>query len=177
MESKADRIQNRLGAEIQEFREKCQSLLLATLDENNVPNVSYSPFALGENGYYVLVSDLARHGKNLKQQQSVSIMMLEDEQSSKSIYARRRLSFDTQAHTVERHSDEWQSAIVALRERHGEIIDNLSQLGDFNLYRLMPDTGRYVKGFGQAFDISGQDLISIVHLDEGHVSEMKKENA
>lgn len=33
--------------------------------------------------------------------------------------------------------------------------------------------GRYVKGFGQAFDVSGEDMLSVIHLDEGHVKQMK----
>jgi hypothetical protein len=177
MESKENRIQHRLGAEIQAFRETCHCLVLATTDEHNRPNVSYAPFALAEKGYYILVSDLARHGLNLKQQSYLSLMMLEDESQSKALYARRRLSFDAKAHWIARDQTEWQSAIQALRLRHGEIIDNLSQLGDFNLYRLTPEKGRYVKGFGQAFNVSGEDLISIVHLDEGHVKKVKEQQA
>ncbi len=175
MESKENRIQSRLGAEIQAFREACHCLVLATTDEDNRPNVSYAPFALAEKGYYILVSDLARHGQNLKQQSYLSLMMLEDESQSKALYARRRLSFDAKAHWISRDQTEWQKAIEALRLRHGEIIDDLSQLGDFNLYRLTPEKGRYVKGFGQAFNVSGEDLISIVHLDEGHVKKLKKQ--
>lgn len=174
MENKETRIQNRLGAEIQEFREQCHCLVLATTDAQDVPNVSYAPFALAEKGYYILVSDIARHGKNLKENAQLSLMMLEDESQSKMLYARRRLSFDAQAQEIARDNAEWQQGIAALHQRHGEIIDNLRQLGDFRLYRLTPEKGRYVKGFGQAFDVSGEDLISIVHLNEGHVKEIKK---
>ncbi len=174
MESKENRIQHRLGAEIQAFREKCHCLVLATMNNNHCPNVSYAPFALAEKGYYILVSDLAQHGQNLKQQPDLSLMMLEDESASKALYARRRLSFDAKAHWIPRTQTEWSLGIAALRARHGELIDDLSQLGDFNLYRLTPEKGRYVKGFGQAFNVSGEDLISIVHLDEGHVKQLKE---
>ena len=61
-----------------------------------------------------------------------------------------------------------------MQTRLGEMIENLSQLGDFRLYRLNPVIGRYVKGFGQAFDVTGEDLLSIVHLNEGHVQKMKE---
>lgn len=168
MDDKQQRIQNRIGPEIQAFRDQCQTLQLATLN-NGIPHVSYAPFAHTEQGYYILVSDIAQHGQNLKTAKSVSIMMIEDEASAKVIYARRRLSFDTTATLIDKTSATGQQALVALTERFGEIIDNLSQLGDFNLYQLTPEQGRYVKGFGKAFNVSGDDLLSLIHLNEGHL--------
>ena len=168
MEDKQTRIQNRIGPEIQAFRDQCQTLQLATLN-NGIPHVSYAPFAHNSLGYYILVSDIAQHGQNLKTAKCVSIMMIEDEAKAKSIYARRRLSFDTTAQLVDKTSAIGQQALQVLKLRFGDMIDNLSQLGDFNLYQLTPDQGRYVKGFGQAFNVSGDDLLSIIHLNEGHV--------
>lgn len=176
MMDKAERLQNRLGPEIQEFRDTRKTLQLASVDKDGKPHSSYAPFAFSDKGYYILISDIAAHGRNLKEVKSVSIMMIEDEAQARTIFARRRLSFDTQAELVERHSDHWHTAIHLMRERLGELIDDLSKLGDFNLYRLNPVIGRYVKGFGQAFDVTGEDLLSVVHLDEGHVQQMKQEN-
>lgn len=173
MIDKAERLQNRLGPEIQEFRDSRKTLQLGTVDKEGKPHTSYAPFAFSERGYYILVSDLATHGQNLKHRKAVSIMMIEDESEARSIFARRRLSFDTNAEPVERDSEHWHTAVEVMRERLGEMIDNLSQLGDFNLYRLNPVIGRYVKGFGQAFDVSGEDMLSVIHLDEGHVKQMK----
>lgn len=172
MMEKQQRLQGRLGPEISEFRQQCKTLQLATLS-NNIPHTSYTPFAHNDKGYYILVSDIAQHGKNLKAAKAVSIMMIEDESVAKSIYARRRLSFDTQARLVDKKSVEGGNAIVALRQRFGEIIDNLSQLGDFCLYQLIPEKGRYVKGFGQAFDITGNDQVDFVHLTSGHITAEK----
>jgi hypothetical protein len=36
------------------------------------------------------------------------------------------------------------------------------------MFRLKPIQGLFVKGFGQAFQVSGDDLVDFVHLDEGH---------
>ncbi|CZF81008.1 heme utilization protein HutZ [Grimontia marina] len=177
MSDKAERLQNRLGPEIQEFRDSRNTLQLGTVDKEGKPHTSYAPFAFSEMGYYILVSDLATHGQNLKHRKAVSIMMIEDESEARSIFARRRLSFDTNAELIERDSEHWTTAIQVMRDRLGEMIDNLSQLGDFNLYRLNPVIGRYVKGFGQAFDVSGEDMLSVIHLNEGHVKKMKEKNA
>ena len=173
MMDKAERLQNRLGPEIQEFRDARKTLQLGTVDKDGKPHTSYAPFAFSEQGYYILVSDLAQHGRNLKACKAVSIMMIEDESEARTIFARRRLSFDTQAELVDRDSEHWKTAIDVMETRLGEMIGNLSQLGDFHLYRLNPVIGRYVKGFGQAFDVTGEDLLFVVHLDEGHVQNMK----
>ncbi|PKF50391.1 heme utilization protein HutZ [Enterovibrio nigricans] len=177
MIDKAERLQNRLGPEIQEFRDSRNTLQLGTVDKEGKPHTSYAPFAFSEMGYYILVSDLATHGQNLKNSKAVSIMMIEDESEARSIFARRRLSFDTNAEHIERDSEQWVAAIEVMQARLGEMIENLSSLGDFNLYRLNPVMGRYVKGFGQAFNVSGEDMLSVMYLDEGHVKQMKEDNA
>jgi len=168
-EIRRERLQSRLEAEVREFRDSRKTLQLATTNNDGVPNSSYAPFAFDNKAYYILVSDLAAHGQNLKANRSVSILMIEDESECKNLYARKRLTFDTRAELVERQTEAWEQGISALKARFGEIIDNLSQLGDFNLYRLVPESGRYVKGFGQAFIISGADLLDFVHLTEGHI--------
>lgn len=173
MSDKAERLQNRLGPEIQAFRDSRNTLQLGTVNKEGKPHTSYAPFAFSEKGYYILVSDLAQHGQNLKASQAVSIMMIEDESEARTIFARRRLSFDTQAELISRDSEHWVVAVKIMETRLGEMIANLSQLGDFKLYRLNPVMGRYVKGFGQAFDVTGEDLLSVVHLDEGHVQSLK----
>ncbi|UUM31367.1 heme utilization protein HutZ [Vibrio japonicus] len=170
-EIRRERLQNRLEPEVQAFRDSRKTLQLATISEQGIPNATYAPFAFDSHAYYILVSDIAAHGRNLKTNRNVSILMIEDESECKQIYARKRLTFDTRAELVERNTDSWQQGVSALHARFGDIIENLSQLGDFNLYRLVPDSGRYVKGFGQAFEISGNDLLDFVHLTEGHIQQ------
>lgn len=170
-----ERLQNRLEPEVQAFRDSRKTLQLATISAEGIPNATYAPFAFDSQAYYILVSDIAAHGRNLKINRNVSILMIEDESECKQIYARKRLTFDTRAELVERNTEAWQQGVNALQTRFGDIIENLSQLGDFNLYRLVPESGRYVKGFGQAFEISGNDLLDFVHLTEGHVQKEKEQ--
>lgn len=172
-EIKQERLQGRLGPEVQEFRDACQSLQLATITKDGLPHVSYAPFAFDKAGYYILVSDLAAHGQNLKANKNVSIMMVEDESQAKSVHARKRLTFDTTANHIDKETEEGKAGVAALIERFGEMAQNLANLGDFNLYKLTPSSGRYVKGFGQAFNVSGNDLVDFLHLNEGHVQKEK----
>lgn len=166
--TKQQRLQNRLGPEIKEFRANCRTLQLATLDTKGKPNVSYAPFAQREDGFYILISEIARHARNLQENPNLSLMMIEDEGSAKQIFARQRLSFDARAEMVERNTATWQVGIDALKARFGDIIDNLSGLEDFRLFRLAPENGLYVKGFGQAFHVGSDDFVDMVHLDQGH---------
>ena len=46
-------------------------------------------------------------------------------------------------------------------ERFGEMAENLSALADFNMYRLIPSRGLFVKGFGQAFELTGSELTEV----------------
>ena len=165
---KQERLQNRLGPEIQEFRDSRKTLQLATVDCEGKPNVSYAPFVLLDDGYYILISEIARHARNLLQNPDASLMLVEDEDTSKQLFARKRLTFDATAILVTRDEDKWGKAVAQMKERFGEIIDGLSSLEDFKLFRLKPIQGLFVKGFGQAFQVSGDDLVDFVHLEEGH---------
>ncbi|MDG2664658.1 heme utilization protein HutZ, partial [Vibrio parahaemolyticus] len=158
----------RLGPEIKEFRQERRTLQLATVDAEGRPNVSYAPYVQNQEGYFVLISKIARHARNLLENPNVSLMMIEDEESSKQLFARKRLTFDAVANVVERDTEMWQQVVGQMKERFGEIIDGLSQLEDFVLFNLKPESGLFVKGFGQAYQVSGDDLVDFVHLQEGH---------
>lgn len=164
-------LQNRLGPEIQEMKEQCKTLQLATVDTEGNPNVSYAPFVINNGEYQVLISTIARHARNLQAVPKVSIMLIDDESKSREIFARRRLTFDATARLAERHSPEWEEAVAKLQERHGEIVADLSKMQDFNLFCFKPTQGLFVKGFGKAFQVSTDDLVSFVHLDEGHLQQ------
>ena len=138
------------------------------MDCEGKPNVSYAPFVLLDDGYYILISEIARHARNLLQNPDASLMLVEDEDSSKQLFARKRLTFDATAILVTRDEDKWGKAVAQMKERFGDIIDGLSSLEDFKMFRLKPIQGLFVKGFGQAFQVSGDDLVDFVHLEEGH---------
>ncbi|NNN81549.1 heme utilization protein HutZ [Vibrio sp. 11-4(1)] len=165
---KQERLQGRLGPEIKEFRQERRTLQLATVDAEGRPNVSYAPYVQNQEGYFVLISKIARHARNLLENPNVSLMMIEDEESSKQLFARKRLTFDAVANVVERDTEMWHQVVGQMKERFGEIIDGLSQLEDFVLFNLKPELGLFVKGFGQAYQVSGDDLVDFVHLQEGH---------
>jgi heme utilization protein HutZ len=165
---KEQRLREKLLPEIEEFKAQRSTLQLATQDADGVPNASYAPFALADDGFYILVSELARHGTNLQASDKLSVMLVEDESESKSVFARKRLTFDATAEVVARDSDTFSKGVAALSARFGEMIDNLAALKDFNLFKLIPHHGLYVKGFGQAFSLSGAELLDVDWKRDGH---------
>lgn len=147
-----------------------KTLMLSTLDENNHPYASYAMFAAGRDCLYVLVSDIAVHGMNLRIHPQASVMIIEDEDTAIELFARLRVTYQVEAECVQVDSDGWHVGIALLTERHGQRITNLSQLTDFRLFKLNPLGGRYVKGFGKAYQIDTGTLAgeNLEHLRNGH---------
>ena len=56
------------------------------------------------------------------------------------------------------------------RQRHGEIIDLLTSLPDFLLFELEPESGTFVKGFGQAYRVNAE-LTKAEHINPGNRTE------
>jgi len=160
-DEKQHRLRERLLPEIEAFKQSSQTLMLASTNAEHQPNVSYAPFALTNDGFYILISDIAKHGQNLKQQPGLSVMLIQDEQQAKSIFARKRLTFDVQATPIPREDTEFAAGRAALVERFGEMAESLASLLDFNMYKLTPSRGLFVKGFGQAFQLSGTGLTEV----------------
>ena len=169
MKNKA--MEARLAEEILAFIDNRKSLQLATLGDDGVPFASYAPFAADANHLYVLLSDIAVHGKNLLSHPAASTLIIEDEDSAAELYARVRVNYSVTAEELQPDSPEWNAGVALLAERHGERPRKLSELADFRLFRLTPTRGRYVKGFGKAYSLAGGTLAAqqaIDHLRDGH---------
>ena len=75
------------------------------------------------------------------------------------------LTFDTITTQVERDSDLWNSVLPQLKEKHGKILDILSEMQDFILVALKPTVGNYVNGFGSAY-IVDENLEVVQHRND-----------
>jgi len=163
-------MQARLGDEVRAFIDSRRSLQLASLGEDGVPFASYAPFARDDDSLYVILSDIAIHGRNLLRDSRASVLVIEDEDTAGELYARVRVSYQVAAEELAVGSEAWERGVDLLEARHGERPRNLSKLADFRLFRLRPKAGRYVKGFGKAYTLEGGTLAvtTINHLREGH---------
>lgn len=129
-----------------------RSLMIASITADGLPLVSYAPFARdADGGLLIAVSGLAAHGRVLAASERVSVMLVEDEQTARQMFARTRLTFSCRV--VPQLDADRAGAFAGLRSRFGEIANLLEGLGDFSAYRLVPEHGNFVMGFGAAFDL------------------------
>jgi putative heme iron utilization protein len=169
MKNKA--LEIRIADELLGFLDRRRTLHLSTLDESNHPYASYAPYAIGDDCFYVLLSDIALHGINLTSNGKAGVLIVEDESEAETIFARIRVNYQVNAQLIDFDAgEEYERAINCLYKKQGERIHSLRKLTDFNLFKLTPIGGRFVRDFGKAYSIAGNSLTgeSIEHLRDGH---------
>lgn len=150
-------------AEYEKFPTEFTSIIMSTVNKEGIPDASYAPFVSDEDkNIYIYVSGLATHTQNIHNHPFVSILFIEDEVKTKQIFARRRLSFNCTAKLVERESEKWQQIVDKFQIRFGELISTLRSLPDFRIFQLTPKNGRFVIGFGAAYNISSDNINQLV---------------
>ena len=131
-----------------------KTLLLSTASVQSIPDLGYAPFVRDESGcFYIFVSDLASHTANLLTNPLAAVMFIRPESESRNKFARERAVFSCQVTEIARHEPQFDVQLKALHDKFGEMIPLLRTLSDFHLMALNPESGRYVAGFGQAFNI------------------------
>ncbi|MEO1094947.1 MAG: pyridoxamine 5'-phosphate oxidase family protein [Cyanobacteria bacterium J06638_28] len=141
------------------FPEQVQSLMLSTVSTEGQPHASYSPFVTGDDhAFYIFVSGLSTHTQNLKASPQAAILLIEDETQSQQIFARQRLMYDCAVQLIERHDPSWTIWADRFKANFGNLIDMLRQLPDFQIFRLMPQSGRFVVGFGAAYEVDSSNI-------------------
>jgi len=155
--------------QIESLLDDLKSLMLATVHRDQMPLASYSPFARSDDGesIWILVSDLAGHAKNLARTRVCSVLIIRDESESAQVYIRERLQYEMTATEIQRNTPAWNLGINALTSRQGALVETLTTLSDFRLFSLQPDSGRYIVGFGQAYELEKQTLVQIKHHLKG----------
>ncbi len=151
--------------ELQTLRESVKTVQLATNDTDGNPQASYAPYVWIEQACYLYLSELARHTRNLISNPAVSLLFIEAEQSSKNLFARRRIILRGKACKVARESHQFQRIMAEFKNRFGDFIDLIEPLQDFHLFRIDPQSGRFIRGFAQAFELTGPGLNKIEHID------------
>ena len=95
-------------------------------------------------------------------------MLIEDENESANIFARKRLTYNATATVISCDDALWSAAINELEQRFGRFVRELESFNDFHLFRLEISDGLFIKGFGQAFRLSGETLADLSYLIDGH---------
>ncbi|WP_034670172.1 pyridoxamine 5'-phosphate oxidase family protein [Chryseobacterium populi] len=154
-----------LTPKVKELIANTKSIILATVDAEGNPNSSYAPFVQIDNAFYILVSFMARHTKNLSEGRNASVMFIEDEAATKQVYARERLTIEAVVSQIERDTEEWNQIVGKLKVTHGKVVDVISEMKDFILIGLHPIKGSYVNGFGSAYFVD-ENLEILEHRND-----------
>lgn len=165
MTQRPERAADEVIDELTALRQSQRSVILATVGTAGSPEASYAPYVCDETGnFYIFVSRLAQHTRNLETLPEASLLFIEPEHTARQIFARRRLTYRCAVLPIAAGTPEWTSRIELMRKYFGAVVSQLSGLADFRLFRLQPFEGRYVRGFGQAFQWrrAGQDVWTLI---------------
>ncbi len=135
-----------------------KTVQLATINSSGNPEASYTPYIRESGRYYIFISTLASHTHNILAHPILSLFFIQSEDDARNLFARRRLTLECSATPISRESEQWNPLLDKFREAQGATVDVLRSLSDFQLFELKPTKGNYVKGFGQAFFLEGDDL-------------------
>ncbi len=135
-----------------------KTLILATVSDQGQPECSYAPYVKdGQNIFYIFVSELATHTKNMLHTAKASILFIKPEQETKNFFVRERVIFGCTISEIQQDDVLYNKQLSLMNDRFGETVELLRGLSDFHLLALTAVNGRYIEGFGKAFMINIAD--------------------
>ena len=150
------------------LRDQVDSAQLATVGCEATPEASYAPCIWREGYCYVFLSELASHTQNLKLNPSISLLLIEAETAAGNAFARKRISLFGKAGIVARSDDHYKTIIGDFYRRFGDVMKLIEPLADFHLFRITVHRGRFIRGFGQAYELSGDTLEQLIPVNPGN---------
>ena len=139
-------------AAYQKFLDSRKTLVISSTDEQDNPFVSYAPFITHADRLYIYVSRIAEHYWHLANSDTVSVLLIADEADTTNLFARERVRFECGVERLD-DAEEHDELFALFRDRFNAKLIDLLQTLDFSLFELSPRAGRYVVGFGKAYDV------------------------
>ncbi|MFW1676804.1 HugZ family protein [Pontibacter sp. JAM-7] len=153
------------------LQQASRTLLISTLGEQQQPEISYAPFWRDETGqFWIFISELAGHCRNLLRHPAASVMFIRDEADSSNLFARERLTYPCRVTEYGRDSDQFAAVLPQMEQCLGKMISMLQGLSDFRLFCLQPMQGTYVVGFGRAYEVDPKTGL-LSHIDEARLKQ------
>lgn len=142
-------------ADVRAFMEPFRMIVMASTDSERFAHASTAPYVRMENDFFILISTVAQHGRNLLKNPDVSLLFAEDESICEQPFARNRVTVNAKACEIARTDGIYADVLERFKERFDpELVATLSQMGDFHLFRLTPSGGSAVSGFGRAYRLN-----------------------
>lgn len=140
-----------------------RSAVIGTLDEEGNPFCSYAPFVYDDHRYYVFISDIAAHARNLRRVPRGSLFFVEDEKEAANIFARKRVTLQCETEIIPRNAVRFGTVMEKFKTRFGaDFIGMLMQMQDFNLHAFRTVGGEATFGFGEAYTLGGEHMETLL---------------
>ena len=147
-----EEVHESLAHETAELIDTIQTVELATVDKDGMPDIGYQPYIITETGMYIYVSKIATNARNMIEGQPTKAMFIEDEQVSKILLARQRVLFNLKnVRAIERDGDEFETVMEQFHAKYGNVYNQLRTMTDFQMLHFDFGSGSFVRGFAQAF--------------------------
>jgi heme iron utilization protein len=137
---------------------------LGTLHEGepNLAMVAYA-FAQDFSAFYIYVSKLGKHTKDMENDPRISLLITETDDGRADPQTLARVSIRGIAEILPRTDPVYTQVKKIYLERFPEA-EQLFSLGDFNIWKITPKGGRFVSGFGRAFNLVPEALQNVSSL-------------
>jgi putative heme iron utilization protein len=152
-------------AELKRLLETQRILALSVLIDTE-PYVGLLPYALTLDRPAALVhaSGLARHTRGLEQDAPFSVLIHRPDRPDGDPLQIERVMLQGSVEKLDKATSEYERGRRSYLERFPSS-EQTFMLGDFNLYRLRFESGRYVSGFARAVNVTARDLFNMAAND------------
>ena len=113
--------------------------------------------------FYIHVSKLGKHTTDMEQNPHVSLLLTEMDDQRADPQTLMRVSINGTAEIILRNASDYVRIKDLYIRRFPEAVE-LFGLGDFNLWKITPKNGRFVAGFGRAFNLTPEMLIKVASI-------------
>lgn len=154
--------------EVKLFLETFEALVMASITPTGEPHASTAPYVRINNDFYILISTVAQHGRNLLISSQVSLLFAEDESKTLQPFARKRATIEASVSEIHQETPIFLEAIDRFKAHFdSDLVQSLSEMGDFHLFKLSPLSGSVVMGFGKAYRLN-ENLEVLTHISAVH---------
>lgn len=131
---------------------------LATLRDDS-PQVSMVTYAAADDfsAFYIFVSRLAQHTMDMQKNKRVSLLIAENDDGRPDPQTLARVSIRGAAESLQ-NGEPGYTPIKEMYLARFPQSEPLFHLQDFNFWRIIPKGGRFIAGFGKAYNITVETL-------------------
>lgn len=167
----ADKKMDKISKSLVEFVDSFKSVIISSVHSDFQCISSYAPFVRENDEIYICLSEVAEHFSSIKQNpDKISLFFIQSEDEAKTILARVRFSVRGEAVFVDDKNlrDE---IFNKMQERFPNDVafGQIRQMKDFHIVKIKLAKGRFVKGFGAAYDSDALTLLNQADIKNPHV--------